>query len=458
MDAPDRDQLFICYAHKDGKRFDELQTYLKPLSQHHRVHIWSDKRIDAGKDWQEEIASAIAKSKIALLLVSPDFLVSEFIAKKELPKIFEREKKAELTVLWVLVSECLYEYTPIHKYQAAHNVSRPLDILPKGRRNQVWKRICQRISKTMETSFGNVGNLQQPKPKKVKPEVPLASPQKPSAAKKAEAARKQEPTIEIVSPTVPTKEPTLGDKDIITLPGGVTLTMLWVPPGTFLMGSPDTEEERRENETQHPVALTKGFWLGQTAVTQAQWRAVMENNPSRFKGDQLPVDSVFWNDCQTYIKKLNEEIVGGGFRLPTEAEWEYACRAGTSTPFSFGETITSEQVNFRGDRPYAGGQQSEYRACTVAVGTLPANPWGFCEMYGNVWEWCGDWYSPYAAGRQRDPVGAASGRSRVLRGGSWDRDGRDCRSAIRVWLRPGYRGHFIGFRLARGQKASGAGK
>ncbi|MDS4049892.1 formylglycine-generating enzyme family protein [Accumulibacter sp.] len=137
-------------------------------------------------------------------------------------------------------------------------------------------------------------------------------------------------------------------------------------------------------------------------------------------------------------------------RLPSEAEWEYACRAGTTTPFSFGANITPEQVNYDGRRPYAGGEQGVSRQKTVPVGSLPANPWGFCEMHGNVWEWCADWYGKYPATAQVDPQGPPSGAHRVLRGGSWYDDGRVLRSALRYHFEAGYRNVNIGFRLARG--------
>lgn len=250
----------------------------------------------------------------------------------------------------------------------------------------------------------------------------------------------------------------LGGKDIMILPGGVILTMLWVPPGTFTMGSPGEEVGRGANETQHQVVLTKGYWLGQTAVTQAQWQMFMRDNPSYFRGDQLPVETVSWNDCQTYIQKLNDAVKEGGFRLPTEAEWELACRAGTTTAFSYGKTIASGQVNFDGRSPYADGPESQNRDRTVPAGSLPANPWGFCEMHGNVWEWCQDWFNSYPAGMDQDPVGAVSGECRVLRGGSWFSIGSHCRSAVRDSNEPGLRVNDIGFRLARDQKVNGTDK
>jgi len=172
-------------------------------------------------------------------------------------------------------------------------------------------------------------------------------------------------------------------------------------------------------------------------------------NPSRFKDDKdNPVENVSWNNAMEFIEKLNKLKPELNLRLPTEAEWEYACRAGTTTPFSFGENIIPDQVNYNGDHPYHGGKKGEYRGKTVPVKSLPPNPWGLYEMHGNVWEWCADWYGEYPTGSVVDPKGG----NRVLRGGSGFYSGRFCRSASRVFNPPGNRIDFIGFRLARGQK------
>jgi formylglycine-generating enzyme required for sulfatase activity len=218
------------------------------------------------------------------------------------------------------------------------------------------------------------------------------------------------------------------------------------------MGSPESEKLRNKNETQHRVMLTQGFWLAQTEVTQAQWKAVMGSNPSSFFGDTLPVDSVSWNDATEFIKRLNAKLGQELYRLPTEAEWEYACRAGTTTPFHTGQNLTTDQANYHGNYPYEGFPKGKYRGTTVPVGSFPGNAWGLQEMHGNLWEWCQDWYSAYTAGEQADPNSADHGQNRVLRGGSWYVDGWFCRSATRFGFRPGSRNAVTGFRLARGQK------
>ncbi|MCP4700229.1 MAG: formylglycine-generating enzyme family protein [Gammaproteobacteria bacterium] len=227
--------------------------------------------------------------------------------------------------------------------------------------------------------------------------------------------------------------------------------MRLIAPGRFLMGSPESEPKRYGDELQHEVILTKGFWLADTACTQALWQAVTGNNPSRFKGPENPAEKVSWNNAQEFLQTLNKAVLGLNLRLPAEAEWEYACRAGTATPFWFGDNITPELVNYDGNYPYAGGKKGLYRKKTVPVKELQCNAWGLYQMHGNIYEWCQDWYNKYPQRTVSDPAGPDSGTDRVLRGGSWLNYGLDTRSAYRYRSEPGYRDDRFGFRLARGQ-------
>ena len=185
------------------------------------------------------------------------------------------------------------------------------------------------------------------------------------------------------------------------------------------MGSPEGGRKRKsDNETQHKVTLTKGFYMGVHAVTQEQWQAVMGNNPSKFKGEKnLPVEQVSWDDCQEFIKKLREKDKKL-YRLPTEAEWEYSCRAGTTTPFHFGETISTDQANYNGNFTYGNGKKGKYREKTTPVGSFPANAWGLHDMHGNVWQWCQDWYGDYP---QKDVVDPTGTRKRQIPCAAWRR-------------------------------------
>ena len=222
----------------------------------------------------------------------------------------------------------------------------------------------------------------------------------------------------------------------------------WIEAGAFKMGSTEYSDE-----TPHDVTLSHGYWLADTACTQALWVAVMMgNNPASFQEDiNQPVENVSWHDVQELISKLNGLLPDVYARLPTEAEWEYACRAGTTTAFSFGDNITPEQVNYDGNYPYRGAEKGLFREKTVAVHSLPPNAWGLYEMHGNVWEWCADWYGAYPHEAVTDPTGATEATARVLRGGSWLSRAEDARSARQRISTPGNRHYGIGFRLALGQ-------
>jgi formylglycine-generating enzyme required for sulfatase activity len=208
---------------------------------------------------------------------------------------------------------------------------------------------------------------------------------------------------------------------------GATLELVEIPAGTFIMGSPESEARRGDDEVQHRVTLTQSFYMGTHEVTQAQYRAIMGTNPSGFRGDNLPAERVSWEDAAEFCLRLPEKT-GRTVRLPTEAEWEYACRAGTTTPFNTGSTISTDQANYHG-----GDRNEVYWDETVPVGWYPPNAWGLYDMHGNVLEWCSDWHGGYDIGNSVDPQGAATGMYRVVRGGWWDRESgsRYCRSAWR---------------------------
>jgi len=218
--------------------------------------------------------------------------------------------------------------------------------------------------------------------------------------------------------------------------GGVTQRMRWISPGTFTMGSPLGEAHRLEVETPHQVTLSKGFWLADSACTQALWQGVMGANPAHFTGDpQRPVEQVSWDDVQAFLTAMNRLVSGGGFGLPTEAQREFSCRAGAGGPFA-GPALDA-LAWYKGNS----GQQ------THAVKQKAANAWGLYDMHGNVWEWCADFYGPYPLDAVTDPTGPPSGAVRVFRGGSWHYDGWGCRSANRSWDKPDFRSFVLGFRL-----------
>ncbi|MCL2928267.1 MAG: SUMF1/EgtB/PvdO family nonheme iron enzyme [Trichodesmium sp. MAG_R01] len=220
---------------------------------------------------------------------------------------------------------------------------------------------------------------------------------------------------------------------IENLGNGVTLEMVRIPGGRFLMGSRETEAERSDNEgPQHHVDVPE-FWMGKYVVTQQQWQAIMGNDPSLFKGKNRPVERVSWNNATEFCQKLSKKT-GRDYRLPSEAEWEYACRAGTTTPFYFGETITGELANYNASKTYADEPKGEYREQTTPVGQFPPNAFGLYDMHGNVWEFCQDvGHSNYDGAPVDGSAWVNGGDSsvRVVRGGSWSYYPRRCRSAYR---------------------------
>jgi formylglycine-generating enzyme required for sulfatase activity len=247
--------------------------------------------------------------------------------------------------------------------------------------------------------------------------------------------------------------------------------MVLIKSGTFTMGSPSNEPERNDNEIQHQVTVN-GFYMGKYEVTQKEYQEIIGTNPSRFKRDNLPVENVSWYDAIEYCNKrsqkeglttaytiyknlndtnntngtdnvewtvaLNENA--NGYRLPTDAEWEYACRAGTTTPFSTGNNITTDQANYNGNEPYNNNAKGKNRGKTTPVGNFAPNAWGLYDMHGNVWEWC--WDSPV-------PTRAVSGTYHVVRGGSWNFSAGYIRSAFRAYTYSSLRGENLGFRLVR---------
>jgi formylglycine-generating enzyme required for sulfatase activity len=245
------------------------------------------------------------------------------------------------------------------------------------------------------------------------------------------------------------------------LGSGVQLEMVLIPAGTFTMGSPATEKERgRDEGPQHQVSMPQ-FNIGKFEVTQAQWREVsslpkveieLNPDPSSFKGDSLPVEKVSWEEAVEFCARLSK-ATGRHYRLPSEAEWEYAARAGTQTPFAFGETITPEIINYNGDNPYSGAAKGTFRQKTTGVGSLGvANGFGLYDMYGNVREWCQDvWHDDYNEAPVDGSAWLSGGEQsyRVVRGGAWHIVAYGCRSADRSRGAPGFGGDDgLGFRVA----------
>jgi formylglycine-generating enzyme required for sulfatase activity len=259
----------------------------------------------------------------------------------------------------------------------------------------------------------------------------------------------------VALPAAPVPKIDMGRK--VTNSIGMTFTA--IPAGSFLMGSPPAEAQRGGDEgPQRRVTLSRPFFLGVYPVTQQAFEKVMGTNPSQFNkvnggGLLFPVEQVSWHDAVEFCRRLTslpqEGHAGRRYRLPTEAEWEYACRAGTITPFHCGDSLSAADANFDGSRPYGRGVAGVAYRRTREAGSYPANAWGLHDLHGNVWEWCADWYDEHAYenGPSNDPAGPANGSLRVLRGGCWNNSGHLCRSARRNKYASDFRSDTIGFRV-----------
>jgi formylglycine-generating enzyme required for sulfatase activity len=463
-----RDQVFISYSHADGDWLRRLQIMLAPLRRQGMLDVWEDTRIQAGQDWREEIEKALARAKVAVLLVSPDFLASDFIARHELPPLLEAARKQGTIILWVPLRPSLYRVAEIARYQAAYDPGTPLSTLTVAEQEAALVRIAEALI-AIESAPSSTPPPKTPEP--VRPDRVVLPPVKYLHGWLAERVQAlQQQTARALGLPVEFRD------DLES--GGQGPVMVVIPAGRFLMGAPEGELERRDNERQHEAQVAV-FAIGKYAVTLGQFKRFVEargyrteaekgdgcyywtgsewkqdadknwRNPGFAQTDNHPVVGVSWNDAVVYVDWLSEQT-DQQYRLPTEAEWEYACRAGTATPFYFGETISTDQANYHGDYVYGNGCKGVYRKKTVEVGQFPANAWGLHDLHGNVWEWTGSEYDEkYEGAELRGVSDPKSGGPRVLRGGSWNGGPRRLRSAARDWSDPRDRGTNVGFRLAR---------
>ena len=392
--AAQRHQLFISYSHTDREWVDRLQTMIRPLVRSDDLKLWDDSQIPPGARWREEIEKALASAKVALLLVSDEFLASEFVTNKELPPLLEAAEREGLRILWVCLSPCFVEFTPINDFQAVVPPSQFLEGLSPVDQKQALKRIALAVRDALATA---------PPATPVDPvrELPITTSSATSSAPSTHPGANGTPRPATGSHGAPwTLHPIRATSSLLLreadrwrqqrttvevqgyeeeLAPGVALTMLRIPAGTFLMGSPDEEEGRYDDEgPQHQVKVRE-FFLGQTPITQAQWKVVagwekveldLNSDPADFKGSNRPVEQVSWYEAVEFCRRLSQRT-GRRYGLPSEAQWEYACRAGTTTPFHFGDTLTAELANYDASSAYGDGPKGTYRQQTTDVGTLP---------------------------------------------------------------------------------------
>ncbi|HKV42216.1 MAG TPA: SUMF1/EgtB/PvdO family nonheme iron enzyme [Blastocatellia bacterium] len=457
MDANPRQlRVFLCHSSKDKPAVRDLYGKLfaggfKP---------WLDEEdLLPGQEWANEIPKAVRASDVVLVCLSPYSINKQGYVQKELKfalDVADEQPEGTIFVIPVKLEECdvpdrLSRWQWVNLYE-----DRGYDRLVKSleHRSAELKRPAPKSA--------SISSVVQARaiPNAAMPAVSAIESTEAGERAAAIARREEVFTFETVTldETGKVASQRQGDAGQLVheLAPGVTLEMVAIPGGEFVMGAPEGELSSEDRERpQHKVTLSP-FYMGKYVVTQAQWHVVagwprngqdLRAEPSNFSGEGLPVEQVSWDDAVEFCARLAKRT-GENYRLPTEAEWEYACRAGTTTPFAFGETLSPKLVNYNGSFPYGKAAKGESRGRTTPVGALGvANGFGLYDVHGNVWEWCGDWFGPYEAGASTDPLGRPKGEYRVLRGGAWAYDGNNCRSAYRLYFQPDVRLTSFGFRV-----------
>jgi formylglycine-generating enzyme required for sulfatase activity len=500
-----RRELFISYSHRDLKWLEQLRTHLKPLERNYNLERWDDSRIKPGDRWLEEIEQALSRAAVALLLVSPDFVASDFIDRKEMPSLLEAARNQGLEILWVPLRPISLKLFPqIEQYQAVFSPERTLADMTDVEQDRALAKISETILETIDNKkqqetlkqYDTLQRVENDRLELLKAQsdahavdaqrwraeaqrlakekenlqlqVQPAAPPGPLPSAQTEGAAQTGPALIQISANkglvVRVGNEWQTKTERITVAGykqelakGIAITMVQIPAGSFQMGSPDTEAEHASDEGPQRRVQLQSFFLGQIPVTQAQWQAVanwpqvelkLNPNPARFKGANRPVEQVSWEEAMEFCRRLSQRTKLA-YTLPSEAQWEYACRAGTTTPFAFGDSLMPDLANYDGNYTYGSGPKGQYRQQTTEVGTFAANAWGLQDMHGNVWEWCLDpWHDSYrGAPADGSAWTAGGGTTRLLRGGSWVDGPGGCRSAYRFNDHPVNRFFFIGFRV-----------
>ncbi len=422
--------IFMAYARENQTYQEGLYRQLRPLEHNGSAKIWYDGKIIAGQLWDDEIKQQLKQAHIILLLISDYFLDSSYCMGEEYARAIERHKRKEATIIPIIVDHCYWQAMfELQQFQIP-NANQPFTDVTGSQLSRLYTDIVKSIDAAIQLR------------------------------------KKGNPPTTIIPPII-------NPAPKVDIPAN----FVHIPSGTFTMGSPEKEVDRESDETQHQVKLAS-FYMCQYAVSQAEYKALIGDNPAHFTGnDNLPVEKVTWWDATFYCNKLNRKYGYSptydgegrlltpegsitqdirqviGFRLPTEAEWEYACRAGTDTPFNTGYNLTTDQANYDGNYPYHENKKGQYRQKTVPVNSFAPNDWKLYNMHGNVLEWCYDWYDENyyntckAKGMVENPIGANSGTTRVLRGGGLSTYAPYCRSASRFGDTPSTRLGDRGFRL-----------
>ncbi|QWF71773.1 SUMF1/EgtB/PvdO family nonheme iron enzyme [Methylomonas paludis] len=466
--------LFVTYAREDEIYRKELAKWLKPLQQQGLIGISNHKAILSGEYRENHIDYHLETADLVLLLISPDFIDSDYCYQNEMQRAIQRHERGECVVVLIFLRCTDIATTPLAKLQVL-----PTDLKPVkswSDLDEAFHNITQGLSKLIQrlqvlshfkssTVSHNTQSLTDHNAAidkvRLYGEITriLTGTERHELQWLTGVVKEYAPNLlATLTPDKPVWAEQMGADQFgpyaVFIFNGIKQIFRWIKPGEFMMGSPPHEDKRYDDEDLHQVTISQGFWIADTAVTQAFWRAVMGANPCHFRDNSLnPMDSVSWLDVQEFIQRLIAFYHGLPVSLPSEAQWEYACRAGTISPFSLGENITPLLVNYNGIKPYAGADHGLNRKRTVPVKSLPPNAWGLYEMHGNVWEWCQDnWQEHLAVAIAVDIDMSSEERDRrVLRGGSWLSGGVLCRSAYRCYWHQGLRNSSAGFRLVLNQ-------
>jgi formylglycine-generating enzyme required for sulfatase activity len=445
-------------AHENGR----LSDFCARLSGEVRLHsgdefpIFQDRNdIAWGQQWARRLEESLAATTFLIPIITPGFFKSD-ACRAELERFLTRERQLQRGDLIL----------PVYYVEAAvlENASKragdQLAHLIHGRQYIDWREL-----RHQPLNAPQAGEMLARMARQIITAIDRGIPPKPLASLTLPVTATVTPAV---APTAvkpvwasATGSDAIGPWAEITV-NHVVQRLRWIKPGRFLMGSPPHEIDRHSDEgPQHQVTIRQGLWLADTACTQALWQAVMGDNPSHFNelrdgGPQHPVESVSWHMVQVFLEKLTNQLPACRVTLPNEAEWEYACRAGSTGAFSFGQNIHTDQVNYHGKHPYIGGRKGQDRQRTLPVGALPANAWGLYEMHGNVWEWCADPWREYDGTELDDPglvvaldvLAGDLGAARALRGGGWILHAHLARSASRIHDWPGGQDGSTGFRFA----------
>ena len=456
-------KIFFSYARADREICDRLIDHLSPLEATGDAALWRDHTVAYGENFEVSIRQKLNAADIILLLISSSYLGSDFCYNTEVPIALERSETDNATVIPIILRAVDWEGLPF-----SH-----LSVLPpNGQPIEAWGMEAEALTAVAKGIKERIREISQ-----------VWEEEKQAQLRESTAELEHGVRIELVEfefevarvvrqkrvgASVPfllsgwevQRDRQTAYRYVERLGKAIELPMVAIPAGTFVMGSPKSEKQRSDRESPHHEVKLSAFCMGQYPVTQAQWRFVaalepieqaLEPDPSRFKGDSRPVEKVSWNEAVEFCNRLSQHT-GNQYGLPSEAQWEYACRAGTTTPFHFGGTILPELSNYRCSESYDGGATETHRQEITPVGEFEtANAFGLYGMHGNVWEWCADqWLGNYEGAPVDGKAWLTDKKdaNRLLRGGSWNDYPRHCRSAFRYYYWPDDRNDTIGFRVS----------